>query len=192
MKPIIIAFLIICLASCKKDTDNLTPTVQMIYKDLSSRVVNITTPAGIDIDGDGPSDIWFEIWHTDDDILKKDEHEFMIKPGEGGKLLVNEQETSPILAKGNVIKVNRNAGYEWEANATIELATRTLYRNAASPTWEGVWKNVQRKYLAVQVNKNGSVYNGWIELSFDTVTESVKLHRSGVSLEAGKDIVAGQ
>jgi hypothetical protein len=192
MKHILFVAFIACLASCKKDTEIKTPTIPMMYKDLSSRVVNITTPAGIDINGDGPSDVWFEIFHTGDDIQEKDEHLFRVTQGEESKLLVNEQEESPIISKGDVIKINGNAGYEWEANANIELAKRTLYRNAAAPTWEGVWKNAQRKYLAVQVNKNGSLFNGWIELSFDTATEKVILHRSGFSLEAGADILAGQ
>ena len=74
----------------------------------------------------------------------------------------------------------------------VELAKRTLIKNTATPTWEGAWKDVQHKFLAVQVTENGSVYNGWIELSFDTTKERVLLYRSAISKEAGIDIVAGK
>jgi hypothetical protein len=182
----------ICLASCKKDVTIEPGTPKMTYTDLSSKVINITTPAGVDINGDGASDVWFEIFHTRNKNLKQDVHRFVASPSEESKLLVNDQNGTPIINNGNGIYNIQNAGYLWETGMQTELATRTLIEGEALPTWEGAWKDVQHKYLAVQVTKNGLVYNGWIELSFDTPKERIVLYRSGLSQEAGVAVVAGK
>ena len=199
MKQILLAAVIIFIAtlllSCEKDRDTsyVPDHPQMVYRDLSQRVVNIATPAGIDIGGDARSDVWFEIWHTKDDAHNKDIHRFSVSSGESSRLMVDStRRKSSIIPGGAIISSAGGNGFAWNAPANPELATRTLVRTAPAPTWEGDWKDANHKYLAVQVTQNGLVYNGWIELSFDTATERVILYRSGISKEAGKDIVAGK
>ncbi|HEX7844899.1 MAG TPA: hypothetical protein VF476_03800, partial [Chitinophagaceae bacterium] len=57
--------------------------------------------------------------------------------------------------------------------------------------WQGPWKDVSHKFLAVQIVKNDLKYNGWIELTFDTANERLILHRAAISTEAGKEVKAG-
>lgn len=193
MKRILLAALVIGLAACEKEPVSNTPAhPQMTYRDLSATVVNITTPAGVDINGDGPSDVWFDIWPTRDEALGRDFHRFTVTPGEGARLLVNAANGTPIIPQGGAIKLYGENGYEWKAPATADLAKRTLVRGVFAPAWEGAWKDVQHKFLAVQLTANGVFYNGWIELSFDTAREKVVLHRSGISREAGREVIAGQ
>jgi hypothetical protein len=195
MKYILVVALCISLASCEKNNDETPPRAnhpEMIYKNLSNRVVNITTPAGIDINNDGPSDVWFEIWHTHDNAQNSDHHRFAVSAGEHSKLLVNTQHATPILSEGDSLDISQNTNYNWQAPASVDLAKRTLVKTTGTITWEGAWKDVQHKYLPVQINQNNSVYNGWIELSFDTAREKVILYRSAISKEANKDIIIGQ
>ena len=190
---ILLTSIILILAACKKEKLIIEPRPpQVLYTDLSSKVMNITTPATVDINGDGISDVWFEIFYTRDNNLKKHVHQFVASASNETKLLMNVQQLSPILNHGKGIFNIQNDGYEWKNPANVELAKRTLTENDGTITWEGAWKEVEHRYLAVQITKNGAVYNGWIELSFDTVKERVVLHRSGVSKEVGSFIVAGE
>jgi hypothetical protein len=52
-------------------------------------------------------------------------------------------------------------------------------------------KLANHKYLPVYLKKNGHVYFGWIELSFDTIAEKIILHRAALCTEAGQKIKAG-
>ena len=197
MKQILLAalgvFIATLLASCEKDREINAPAhPQMTYTDLSSRVVNITTPAGIDISGDGTSDVWLEIFYTRDQATNTDYHQFMVSSGETSRLMIQDAANAPVLAAGAAIGTQLTNGYEWRSPAQAGLAKRTLVQGTGAITWEGAWKNAQRRFLAVQVSGNGLVYNGWIELSFDTAAEKVILHRAAISREPAKDIEAGK
>jgi hypothetical protein len=193
MKYILLAAMVISFASCKKEKEENTTVSHplMTYQDLTGKVINISTPAGVDITGDGTSDLWFDIFSTREDAQNKDIHRFSVSTGEQGKILVNTQNASPIITEGTTLKLNGIDGYHWKAPASTELAKRTFIRNTPAPVWEGQWKDVQNRYLAVQVTMNGEIYNGWIELSFDTAKERVILFRSAISKEPGKDIIVG-
>ena len=198
MKQILLAAVIIfvatILASCEKDRDITTTPAhpQMTYRDLSSRVVNITTPAGIDISGDGTSDVWFEIFYTRDQASNTDYHRFVASSGETSRLMIRDATSATVLAAGAAISTQVANGHEWKSPAQAELAKRTLVQGTGAISWEGAWKDAQRKFLAVQVTQNNQVYNGWIELSFDTAAERVILYRAAISREAAKDIEAGK
>ena len=49
----------------------------------------------------------------------------------------------------------------------------------------------RHKYLPVQLNKNNKLYNGWIELSFDSAASKLVLHKAAFSAEENKDVKAG-
>ena len=46
--------------------------------------------------------------------------------------------------------------------------------------------------MGVQVEKEGKVFQGWIELSFDQAAQKLVLHRAAISREPGKTIRAGK
>jgi hypothetical protein len=57
--------------------------------------------------------------------------------------------------------------------------------------WEGNWKTATKKYLPIQVRKNNLRFNGWIELTVDTLHEKIILHRAAISKAGEKEIIAG-
>jgi hypothetical protein len=65
-----------------------------------------------------------------------------------------------------------------------------MYKDAVT-FWDGLWKNVNHKYLLVQIKKEGKPYFGGIELSFDKRTEVVILHKTAISKEPYKAVKAG-
>src|SRR5687767_7633796 len=151
MKQILLAAVIIfvatVLASCEKDRD-VTPAPahpQMTYRDHSHRVVNITTPGGIDISGDGPSDVWFEIFYDRDPATNTDTHRFMVSSGETSKLMILNGTAAPLLEPGNAISTQVTNGYELKSPGRVEIARRTLVHSNGAISWSGVWKDAQRK-----------------------------------------------
>jgi len=45
--------------------------------------------------------------------------------------------------------------------------------------------------LPIQIERNGRLYNGWIELSFSTANEKLILHKAAISVEEGRTVRAG-
>jgi hypothetical protein len=192
---LLLAAIIIGLSSCEKDKDvvsKVTPThPQMFYRDLSARVINMHTPGGIDINGDGPSDVWFENWTAGNDVLGTDTYTLTAAAGENSKLLTDAHDESIIYHHGGVINATGSTGFTWSDEAMFEMVSQTVPRNGGAVTWDGPWKAVDHKFLPVQVTKNSQVYYGWIELSFNTATGALTLYRSGVSTEPDRDVRAG-
>jgi hypothetical protein len=86
--------------------------------------------------------------------------------------------------------ISRNVtGYTWWEISAIVLAEKIITYTESH--WEGAWKNADHKYLPVQMKKQGKLYHGWIELSFNTTEEKLILHRSAISKEEDKDVKAG-
>ena len=58
------------------------------------------------------------------------------------------------------------------------------------PFWEGDWKEASHHFVPIQLKKQNGLYNGWIEVSFSTVTEKLTLHKAAICTEANKRILA--
>lgn len=182
------------MTSCNKDETPLPPVDQqpeMIYTDLQNRELKFQQAQLIDLNHDELVDIGFSTWYIGDPIETKDEVLFFAGSYVHSNLLVNEANGSPAFNEGEVIPISNYPGHNWYQVGQVEMALKNIPATGL-PYWEGNWKSVSHKYLAVQVVVAGKRYNGWIEVSFDTVGEKLILHKAAISKEAEKPVVAGE
>ncbi len=188
-------FILSTLLSCQKENTAIneplppSPTHPvMIYNDLRSAEVKYGQFKNIDIDNDGSFDLLFDVTLLGDPILQRDRLQFYANSRQERNLLNNSQDQSTVLNLMDPIS-KIHPGYTWYEISAILLAEKIITFNGNS--WEGLWKNVSHKFLPVQVQKNGKLYHGWVELSFDTIKETLILHKSGISTEEDKEVKAG-
>jgi hypothetical protein len=191
-KYLLAAFLLIMMAGCKKDTVVQPIPVPvhpvMFYKDLGNFEVSKGHSKSLDIDNDSITDCSFSVQLVGDPIMKVDKLQYYVFSRIKRNLLNNQDDESPILNKYDLIK-NEHPGYTWYELSFILLTQKIISDGGNS--WIGLWKNADHNFLPFQIVKDGNVYHGWIELSMNTVTEKLILHRSGISTEANKEVKAG-
>ena len=103
---------------------------------------------------------------------------------------IDNNEKSKILSKGDKIGYAAPNGHTWYNAAFTVLAEKIVPLNGEN-YWDGLWTNVNHRYLAVQVERNGKFYFGWIELSFDVVSEKIILHKAAISKVEDISVKAG-
>ncbi len=191
-----LALIILLISSCRKDNSdepqdpgNQLPA--MLYTDLHNRELKFQQSQSIDLDQDGTIDIAFSTWYIGDPVEKEDEVLFFASSYVHSNLLVNDNNGSPAFNPGDIIPVNNYPGYHWYQVSQVEMALKNT-PVSGPPYWEGNWKQVSHKYLAIQIVKENKRYNGWIEVSFDTADEKMVLHKSAVSKESEKAVSAGK
>ncbi|WP_315819294.1 hypothetical protein [Paraflavitalea speifideaquila] len=64
--------------------------------------------------------------------------------------MINEDNGSPAFNLGDTIPVNNYPDHDWYRVSLVELALKNTPVNSL-PYWEGAWKQVSHKYLALQV-----------------------------------------
>ena len=188
-------FVFMALLSCKKVNPDISEPLPpspthpvMVYNDLSSAEVKYGQYKYLDIDNDGSFDLLFNVTLLGDPILQRDRLQFYANSGKERNLLNDAQDQSPVLNSMDPIS-KTHPGYTWYEISAILLAEKIITFNGNS--WEGLWKNVSHKFLPIQIQKNGKLYHGWVELSFDTTKETLILHKSGISTEEDKEVKAG-
>jgi len=188
-----LALAVLLLAACKKEktTQPETPVPHpvMQYLDLHDESIGFSQIKIIDINNDGTNDFLVSTLLVGDPILQRDRRQYYISSGTQSRLLMDGNNQSPVLIKNEEIKL-QHPGYGWFEVNSLLLAEK-IVPMIGNPFWQGNWKAVSHKYLPVQVKKNGNIYNGWVELSFDMVQEKIVLHKTAVCTEAGKTIKAG-
>lgn len=194
MRPkIFIFFLLPVLFACKKETLTILPEPvappEMLYKDLQNRAVRYGQAKTLDLDNDGAFDLVFGVQLVGDPVLVRDRWQFLVNSGVNRNLLVNNDEQTPVLEKKSPIK-SLMPGYTWYEIGSIVLAEKIVTNDGQ--WWEGTWKSVHHQFLPVQLIRESKRFHGWVELSFDMVTETLTLHRSAISKEAEKEVLAGQ
>lgn len=198
MKQLIVLALVSAMVtSCRKEDAPIPykPPVntnpEMIYTDLQNRELKFQQAQLVDLNQDNQVDIGFSTWYIGDPVEKEDEVLFFAGSYVHSHLLVNNNNGSPAFNKGDLIPVNNFPGLEWFPVAQVEMVYKNTPENGA-PYWEGSWKLVSHKYLAVQVMREGKRYNGWIEVSFDIAGEKLILHKAAMSTRPEKSVIAGQ
>ena len=190
--PAIIALILgLVLASCTKSS-YMEPVVtpEMDYTDLANVEVSQGSVKSVDIDGNGSSDFVFNVILVGDPILQRDRLQFYANSKVKTNLMVDELEQTPLLEKNALISLNP-AGHQWFEISAIVLAEK-ISTVAGAIYWDGLWKNANHHYLGVQVEKEGKIFQGWIELSFNQAAQKLVLHRAAISREPGKTIRAGK
>lgn len=189
--------LILCTAftmvACTKDPVRPKPEPpsthpEMIYSDLRNAEVRYGKLQFVDIDQDGSKDFSFSVQLVGDPVLQRDRLQFYTYSGIKRNLLNNDVDESPMLNKSDSISKN-HPGYTWWEISEIVLAEKITDYNGSY--WQGLWKNADHKYLPVQIEKNKKLYHGWIELSFNSAGEKLILHRSAISKEEDRSVLAG-
>ena len=193
MRTVYFGMLVLFLAACKKDKPAVqvptTPHPLMQYLDLHDEPISFGGVKMIDINGDGTNDFLFSTLLVGDPVLERDRRQFYISSSTTSHLLVDGNDQSPVLAANAEIKLQHD-GYQWFEVVSLLLAEKIIPVNGTN-FWQGAWKDVQHKFIALQVKKNGNIYNGWIEITFSTTAERIILHRGAISTEPGKTVRAG-
>lgn len=161
---------------------------EMIYSDLKNIEVYYGKSQFVDVDHDGSKDFSFGVLLVGDPILQRDRMQFYTYSSVKRNLLNNDVDESPMLSKSDSISKN-HPGYTWWEISAIVLAEKITDYNGSY--WQGLWKNADHKYLPIQIEKDKKLYHGWIELSFNPAEEKLILHRSAISKEEDKPVLAG-
>ena len=193
-RMLIVALLVIQIAACKKPiTENPPPAGQdpeMRYTDLGNQPIGFNQFISLDLDKDGQKDISFSTLLVGDPIYKVDKMQWLLSSSFYTNLPVKE-ERIPVMDTGDSIHIRNFNGYEW-FNASHIVLTQKIIGITGDPYWEGDWKQAAHQFAPFQVMHNNSLYNGWVEISFNQADEKLVLHRAAISMEAGKKIAAGK
>ena len=188
------ATLLFCLliTACRKsgpESAPVAPHPQMIYKDLHDAEVSYQQQGRtVDVDGDGATDFRFYVQLVGDPVLQRDRLQFLVNSAVKRNLLNDANDQSPRLQKTDTVST-KHKGYDWWEISNILLSEKII--TDTNTSWEGLWKDASQHYLPIQLDKNGKLYNGWIELSFSTDAEKLILHKTAVSVEENKTVQAG-
>jgi len=190
----LIVFILLVANACKKSAVKpvvVTPQPLMQYLNLKDSAITFGKGASFDLNNDGEKDVLFSTLLVGDPVEQKDKKQWFISTSLSSNLPVNSAERIPVMNHPDAIPVNNFSGYTWYNAASIVLVQKTITM-MLPPYWEGDWKESSHRYIPVQIIKPDGLYNGWVEVSFNTATEKLILHRSAVSLEANKEVFAGK
>lgn len=189
-----IMLLLVMAAACKKTT-KVIPEAQspyaMQYTDLKDTSIRMSRAAAFDLNNDGEWDIFFGTMLVGDPVRQEDKHQWLVYSSFNSNLPVSSVETIPVLRSGDVIPAGDFPGYKWYNGSAVCLVQKVV-GFVLPPVWEGDWKNANRQYIPLQVKKSGALYNGWVEVSFNTAAEKLVLHKAAVCMETGKLVLAGK
>ncbi len=193
MRSFLIVSLLAVFFSCKKDrVKEPQPVVPpaMTIVNLHDTAVVFNKGAYFDVNGDGHKDIYFTTLLVGDPIEMADKKQWLVMSSFYTNLPVNNDEMLPDFAEGAAVPVHNFDSYRWYNASSVVLAQKTIPLGQPE-YWTGNWKDADRKYIAFQLIKNTGLYNGWVEVSFDTTAEKIILHRYAISQVPGRTILTG-
>lgn len=192
MKQILslLAFLLI-MSGCRKHNDlNHDTPPAMTYTHFNDREINFNELFEIDLNHDNINDLYLYTRLIADPILHVDYRQYFFGSDIDTELPVNNHEEAPMLSKGNNIDSTAFGGYGWYNASEIVMAEKVISIDR-EPEWRGLWKNASHKYLPLRVCVGDGIYYGWVELSFNIISEKIILHNVAICKEAGKAVKAG-
>jgi hypothetical protein len=184
---------IVFAASCKKESvekPNTLPELDMSYIDLSGKEIGPGQFIFIDLNNDKRKDVGFSTLLVGDPIEKQDKLQYLVSSDILTSLPVNDEESTRACSKNEVIPIGNFSDHNWYNASAVVLAQKITLLGGDS-FWVGKWKDIQHKYLPVQVLVNNKRYNGWVELSFNTETQKIILHKAAISRKAEIEVKAG-
>lgn len=176
------------LFSCEKEDQ----PVSYQYLNLNDTTVYYNHPVELDIDKDGERDFLASTVLIG--AATADHLQFKISSAFKNRILLEEEESPAVYDQDAVITDKDQSPYIWTAIGSALIVERVIPIDIAENYWEGVWKNKQNKYLPIQlVKSNGSIYNGWIRISFSNDAQSkIILHDAAFCKNSKVQIKAGQ
>jgi hypothetical protein len=145
----------------------------------------------VNLIGNEQPELLFDLYRVGDPIEKADKWMWTVVTGSRTYLAIDLQNEIPVLNSGNSIPVQNFGEYEWFPANEGNLMVRKESEDG-SISWSGRWLNVAKKYIAVSPAQDGKRYNAWIEISTNSTTQSLILHRAGVSKIPDVAILAGK
>lgn len=164
---------------------------QMSYIDLHDTAIVFGKGASFDLDLNGQKDIAFFTQLVGDPIYQQDKRQWLATGSIYTYFPVNTAESIPVMQLMDSIPIKPFSGYNWYNASEIVLTQQIISMNIP-PYWTGDWKDVTRRFMPVQIERNNALYNGWVELSFNTSSEKLTLHKAAICMEANKTIKAGK
>jgi hypothetical protein len=176
------------LFSCEKEDQ----PVSYQYINLNDTTVYYNHPVELDLDQDGERDFLAStvlIGTATADLLQ-----FRISSAFKNRILLEEEESPAMFDQDALITGNDQSPYIWTAFGSALVVERVMPIDLNETYWNGVWKNKQNKYLPIQLVKgNGSIYNGWIRISYSNDPQSkIILHDAAFCKSSKVQIKAGQ
>lgn len=191
MKPIVWIAGILLMMSCRKADNDLWINPPMKYRDLNNQIVGENGRVILDLNEDGKNDFRFSEWEYASNAHNAMIQEFYVFTYEDAYTLTDWHEFTQALNKDQVITVQAPLNYEW-ANVSQTKFVQQIRPTGGPNSWHGPWKNVQHKFLPVQITIAGKRHNGWVELSMDVDRKELTLHRAAWSEKPGVHILAGR
>jgi len=184
--------LVIFFASCKKGAiiKPVPGRAPMTYINLHDTAISFGQTASFDLNGNGEKDVRFGTMLVGDPLKQVDKKEWLITTSINTSLPVDAYEQIPVMAANDSIPEFDFEGYHWYPVSTILLAQKII--GEAYDTWDGAWREATHKFIPIQVRDYRSLYNGWVEISFDTKNEKLVLHRAALCTEHGRTVKAGE
>jgi hypothetical protein len=185
--------LLLMSGACKKTEtkppENTHP--QMTYTNLLDSAIHFNHFASFDLDGNGEKDIAFSTLLVGDPIYQQDKWQWWVSSSIYTNLPVNGYENIPVLDYLDSIPIHDFSDYQW-FNASYVMLAQKIISITNPPYWDGTWKESSHHYVPIQIKKDGELFNGWVEISFNTKDEMVILHQAAVSQEPYKAVMAGK
>lgn len=189
--------LVFLLSSCRKENVKPAPVPEptapeMKYYDLGNISLHYNGEgSAIDITGDGKADVLFDMYRVGDPVERADKWLWTVVTSSRTYLAIDPANDIPLLSKANDIPLDNFDNYEWFVANEGNLMQRKENENGHI-SWSGKWLNVNRKYIAVSPLIDGKRHNGWIEISTNSNTQTLTIHRAAISKEPGIAIKAGK
>jgi hypothetical protein len=173
------------IISCqKKNTVEEPPHPVMRYQDFQDQTISLSDPPlFIDIDNNGADNLILSVnvsFNPSTGVTEKRADIICIA---GTYIPIMSGTQAPILNYGDKISINEFAGYSWYNAWRAILASKQLSPQPGD--WIGNWNNKTHKYIPFLLDPSGIVRYGWIELSFDSATEKITVHKTGIVFPSG-------
>ena len=184
--------LVIFLSACTKTPVKPTHDYpKMTYQNFSDSAVMFGRSASFDLDGNGEKDIRFGTLLLGDPLSQQDIWQWLAISSFNTSLPVNDDENIPVLHLNDLIPINDFSGYRWYNASGIVLSQKVIGMSAP-PYWEGTLRDASHRFIPIQLRKNSLLYNGWVEVRFDKLQEKMILHKSAISEQPDKPVLAGK
>lgn len=192
---LLLAALVLFTTSCKKDKKTLPPpgneNPAITYVNLGNREIHYTGQGVLlDLTGDNRTDVLFDLYRVGDPVEKADKWWWTLVTSRETYLAISPENEIPLLSKGNLIPFENFNEYEWWVANEGNLMERKEHEDGRI-AWSGRWLNVTAKYAAVSIMINGKRHNAWIEISTNNITQTLTIHRAGISKIPEVAIAAG-
>lgn len=193
MKKYNLLIITAALMACGTKEKPVIDAPAMIYTDLKNTSVKQGQAFHIDLDKDGTRDLSFGTWDIGSPMHQENRVLFYAESYIHTLLLMDTtNESTPVYNPGDLIALPAMpAHHQWYPVSLAELAKKHI-PDMSPVYWDGIWKQASHRYMGIKITKGNQWYAGWIELSFNTATEQIVLHKAAISKMPYVPVTAGR